>query len=151
MNKPNLPPEPENVPEPIVRPKKKKVALGSPIEAPEMPDEGYGWTDALYLGSRRAVKTLVNVGGVTLAGAGVAIMKGVPIPLALLGAAGVAVGSALAMGTEKTLKERSKSKGVRWFESPDIIVAILKAGPTMLKLLLELVKELRKRKDGSNG
>jgi len=151
MSKPNLPPEPPLAPEPIVRPKKGKDASMKPVAAPPSIIIGHTWKDHVYLGSRRALKTLINVGGVTLAGAGVAIMKGVPPPLALLGAAGVTVGSALTMGTEKTLKEASKSGKVRWYESPELILAIAKAIPVVLQIIGNAIKALAKRKDDSNG
>lgn len=90
------------------------------------PGELSGWTDHLYLGSRRALKVLVSVGGVAATVAGYAVLNGTPIGPAVTAAALIAVGSAAAMGTEKTIKERKKSKGVRWFDLLDVIVSLIK-------------------------
>lgn len=90
------------------------------------PGELSGWTDHLYLGSRRALKTLINVGGVAAGLAGIAVMRGTPLGQAATAAALIAIGSAAAMGTEKTIKERKKAKGVRWFDLLDVVVSLIK-------------------------
>jgi len=101
-----------------------------------------GWSDYLYLGARRAVKTLVYVGGVAASVAGVAVLKGVPLEQAALGAGLIAVGSAATMGGEKVRKEYLKSKGKNGNEWIDRVIKLVEM---VIKLIVEFKKKRREK------
>lgn len=127
------PPEPETEAKPILRPPAKPILPCNAAEQVPKMITHFGFWDYLCMGLKRAIKTTLYVGAASGAVAGIGVMTGVPLILALKGAGMIVAGGAIASGVGKMWEEKLKQEGkspvtekfVTWIIS--ILGVILKA------------------------